>query len=457
MRTRGREVKRGRLNVIEKIRRSKSPDSAKSIKLCNICSSDGSGNSACHQSHNCAQWVIMPSRIHWYRRRTWLLSVGGLLMPWACCRCRVGVCLASDSVTNVLEQVRFRDTRKTLREVAGRVLTTAADGGILLEGQDSRLWTIEPDQLLERTTGTEEFVPMAPAALTQQILEELGTGFEVVASRHYLIATSAGRPYAQWCAGLFERLYTAFQNYWRQRGLVPREPEFPLVAIVMKNQREFAHFAALDAGPDAATAKGYYSIENNRIVLYDLTANGNGPATTSAEISRRVGAVPFNIATVIHEATHQIAFNSGLHTRLADNPMWVTEGMAMFFETPDLTSRAGWRTVGAVNDLRQRQFLEFSAKRRPSDSLASLVRSDERFTNSEQSGDAYAEAWALTYFLAKVRRDEYVAYLEMLRGKPRLVWNTPEERLTQFRNAFGGDLHQLDADFVRYLRKLKLP
>ena len=54
--------------------------------------------------------------------------------------------------------------------------------------------------------------------------------------------------------------------------------------------------------------------------------------------------LPGVTVTVIHEATHQIAFNCGLHTRYADNPLWLTEGMALYFETPDLRSRSGWRT-----------------------------------------------------------------------------------------------------------------
>ena len=35
-----------------------------------------------------------------------------------------------------------------------------------------------------------------------------------------------------------------------------------------------------------------------------------------------------NVATIIHEATHQLAYNSGMQRRYADNPMWVSEGLA---------------------------------------------------------------------------------------------------------------------------------
>jgi len=37
------------------------------------------------------------------------------------------------------------------------------------------------------------------------------------------------------------------------------------------------------------------------------------------------------VSTIVHEATHQIAFNCGLHTRLSDCPVWFSEGIAMYF------------------------------------------------------------------------------------------------------------------------------
>ena len=86
-------------------------------------------------------------------------------------------------------------------------------------------------------------------------------------------------------------------------------------AIVLKDQTEFAELATKLDGPDAAASKGYFSIPTNRIVMFDLTAAPNSPpATTFEDIRRKIAASPFNVATVIHEATHQIAFNSGLHT-----------------------------------------------------------------------------------------------------------------------------------------------
>ena len=106
------------------------------------------------------------------------------------------------------------------------------------------------------------------------------------------------------------------------------------------------------------------------------------------------------VATIIHEATHQLAFNRGLQARYADVPLWVSEGIALYFETPDLRNSRGWQTVGAVNRVRLDRFRQY-LNDRPTKSLESLMVNDHRFRDPRQAIDAYAEAWALTYFLIR--------------------------------------------------------
>jgi hypothetical protein len=195
-------------------------------------------------------------------------------------------------------------------------------------------------------------------------------------------------------------------------------------------------------------------VRANRIILYDLaSATGGGPATTADEVNRRVAAAPANVATIVHEATHQIAFNCGLHTRYADNPMWLTEGMAMYFETPDLRSGSGWQTAGRLNVTRLARFREYSRDRRKTDSLSTLISGETRFREPDAMIDAYSESWALSYFLIRTRRDEFVGYLKLLAAKPRLRWDAPEQRRTEFEAAFG-DVAALEQELSRYVQRL---
>jgi hypothetical protein len=159
------------------------------------------------------------------------------------------------------------------------------------------------------------------------------------------------------------------------------------------------------------------------------------------------------VSTIVHEATHQIAFNCGLHTRLSDCPRWFSEGIAMYFETPDLRSTKGWRGIGAVNWPRLELFQQ-SLSTRPAGSLETLIRDDKRFVDPKQALAAYAEAWALTYFLIHKHPKEYVSYLRLLSAKKPLLQDSPQQRLDEFRGIFGS-LTKLNTELVRDMSRAR--
>ena len=357
-----------------------------------------------------------------------------------------------------LHRITFTDAKSVDRTIESRILLEAQDGGLLIEGRDGRLWNVTPKQLQKREATDDPFQPLSAEQLGDQLareVTELGikTPTQVVVTQHYVICSTAGRPYAEWCGSLFERLHDAFRDYWKEAGLELRDAEFPLPAIVLKDRAEFAEFATKHDRPDAAQSLGYFSEPTNRIILFDLTAGPKStPAKTAGDIRRKLDASAFNVATMIHEATHQIAFNSGLHTRYADNPRWLTEGMAMFFEVPDLDSRTGWKTIGRLNAPRMKDFRGTTRSPRESLPLAELIRSDESFLKPEQSQTAYAESWALTYFLLKTQREKSLVYLKSIQRKPRLIANSPDDRVREFQTAFG-ELDTLEKEWKRWMSR----
>ncbi len=161
-----------------------------------------------------------------------------------------------------------------------------------------------------------------------------------------------------------------------------KEPEFPLVAVIFRDRESYAAHARGEVGKTADSIIGYYSLQSNRMTMYDLTgvealqAGGQrrGNAAQITALLSQPQAEPL-VATIIHEATHQIAFNSGLQTRFADIPLWVSEGIAVYFETPDLTNSKGWKEIGAVNRPRLDRFRDYLT-RRPADSLSTLISDD---------------------------------------------------------------------------------
>ena len=357
-----------------------------------------------------------------------------------------------------LDHVTLRGDGQTIR-VEGRTLVTAEDGGMLVQTRDGILWAMQPEELVEHTTDEVPFEPFTADELAEKLLGELPQGFEVFPTAHYVICYNTSRAYAAWCGSLFERLYKAFTSFWTHKQFELSEPEFPLVAIVFADKQSYVDFSREEVGDAVATIIGYYSLRTNRMVMYDLTGvetlNRNGAGgNTSSEIKQflRRPDAPRTVATIVHEATHQIAFNCGLHARYSDCPLWFSEGIALYFETPDLTSSRGWRTIGGVNPPRLVQFHDY-LNRRPADSLEKLIRDDERLRDAKQGMDAYAEAWALTYFLTRRYPEAYVAYLKRLSEKKPLFWDDAKTRLAEFKQAFGDDLGTLDAEFVRYMAR----
>jgi len=355
-----------------------------------------------------------------------------------------------------MQLVTFTDVKSVSRTIESRVLLEAQDGGLLLEGRDGRLWNVTPKQLQKREATEDPFQPVSAEQFGEQLVREVAefgikTPTQVVVTRHFVVCSTAGRVYAEWCGSLFERLHDAFQSYWKDAGLELREPEFPLGAVVLKDRMEYAEFATKHDRADAAQAPGYFSEPTNRIILFDLTAGPNStPVKTAGDVRRKLEASSFNVATMVHEATHQLAFNCGLHTRYTDNPRWLTEGMAMFFEVPDLDSRTGWKTIGRVNAPRLKDFRETVRGPREFLPLTDLIQSDMSFLNANQARAAYSESWALTFFLLKTRRDDAVGYLKSIQRKPRLIADSPDDRLREFQSKFG-EIDTLERDWKKWI------
>ena len=318
--------------------------------------------------------------------------------------------------------------------VSGKVVVTAADGGILLLATDGVLWAVTPDDLVAQNSDDVPFEPLDAQALGQKMLAELPAGFDVYTTHHYLICYNTSREYAAWCGALYERLYKGFANYWTRKGLKLEEPQFPLVAVVFNSRQSYAEYSKAELGEAADSIVGYYSLRTNRITMHDLT----GVESLRAAGDRRSSSAQINQMLARPEAENSVARSfTRRRTRspstadckpgFADIPLWVSEGLAVFFETPDLQSARGWRTIGALNEARLAQFRQY-LRTRPHSSLKSLIADDKRIRDTRTALDAYAEAWALNYYLLHHHTREYVAYLKMLSEKPQLVWDDPETR-----------------------------
>jgi len=354
--------------------------------------------------------------------------------------------------------VLLRDGQR--QHLLGKVLVQSQDGGLLVLARDGVLWGLQPEEIVRHDQDDQPPRFLDRAQLATQLLGELPAGFQPLTTANYLICYNTSRAYAEWTGSLFERLFRAYYNYWDQRGLKLDRPTLPLTAIVFHDQASFTAYAGSELGDAASSVIGYYSLRTNRILTFDLTGIERLRAaaarpTTVTRINQLLARTEAErtVATVIHEATHQLAFNSGLHTRYADIPMWLSEGIAIYFETPDLTSSRGWRGIGQVNQLRLGQFRAY-LPRRPADSLVTLLADDQRFRRVATANEAYAESWALCYYLLQRYPREMLGYLQTMAAKQPLDYAPRDQRLREFQAAFAADLTRLDGDLVRATQRL---
>jgi hypothetical protein len=352
------------------------------------------------------------------------------------------------------------------RSIEGRISVEAADGGVLLEATDGTLWIIDGGELRSRESLDSPFKPLSHNQLAERLLAELPTGFRIHTTPHYVVCYNTSRAYAQWTSSLLERLYKAFTNYWINQGLALREPEFPLPVLVFADRTLYEAASRDDLPGGTGNIVGYYSLRSNRVNMFDLTGaeavrgaasdrDGGSRRGSMREINHMLShpdALPL-VATIVHEATHQIAFNCGLATRYADIPLWLCEGMAVYFEAPDLASTRGWRGIGKVNYPRLEVFRE-NVPNWNKESFERLLATDTRFRDPQTAFAAYADAWALNYYLIKYKPKAYADYLKMLAEKRPLADDNERTRLEEFRQHFG-DLGRLEQEFLKQMSRVK--
>jgi hypothetical protein len=344
--------------------------------------------------------------------------------------------------------------------LAGKLEVEAEDGGVMLLTADGVLWPLPKEEIVSRKSDDKPFEPLSADALAKKLTADLPAGFKIHQTQNYLICYNTSPAYAQWVGGLFERLNKAFYNYWTRRGIEMRPPQFPLVALVFDSKSSYSQHARGELGDGVKSIIGYYSLQSNRMIMYDLTGVEElkivgDRGTTAARINAILSqpAAERTVATIVHEATHQLAFNSGLQVRYADIPMWVSEGLAIYFETPDLESKTGWRNIGGVNRVNLVNFRRAAADGKLV-SLEQLLSDDKRFRDPASAATTYAQAWALNYWLLKTRGDDYVKYLQAQAAQAPLVTLEPAERLKQFEDNLGGELTTIEAEFLRYMRSV---
>lgn len=317
----------------------------------------------------------------------------------------------------------------------GTVIAHANGNGWFLE-RDGRLDVIRLDEVQDyEVLGS--FRGLSAIELREQLAQEFGREFQVHATGHYLVVTAAGT--GQGYGALFEQLYREFVVAFSARGFRMREPQFPLVAVVFPDESAFLEYCRAEGVQPRPGLRGYYLPSSNRVALFDAgTAGDQGQRELDS--------------TILHEAIHQVAFNTGLHSRMGTNPLWLVEGLATAYENDRVRENQRSGPVEERLNLQRFRWFLSSQGTRQRGWLARLVSTDKPY--SDAALDAYAEGWAMMFYLLETRSANVTGYLRKLAERDPLQPYTDEERLQDFQQAFGRDLSLLEAHLQRYFEQL---
>ncbi len=280
---------------------------------------------------------------------------------------------------------------------------------------------------------------------------------------------------------LLEDVYETFMFLFVVEGIDIEIPRERLQVVLFRENQDYLDFTK-SLNPVLASAVGFWDPVRNVSVFYDnatddlyktiqglmeelqekkeqavrtrsrsaktIVRNANTLQVMFAAAQERS-----DIKVVTHEATHQLAGNTGLLPRHVRIPSWAHEGLATYFEAP---AEATWSGVGAVNKNRLDMYRALAEDEEHSN--IDFIVTDQIFMLAGSHNaklHAYGQAWALTHFLMENYFEQLVKYYALLAQMPPDVTLNPDVLLELFDRAFGEDRKQMTLQWRAYMRGLK--
>ena len=307
------------------------------------------------------------------------------------------------------------------KRLAGRV--DAYDrSGLVMTRRNGRIAILKPQEIKSIKEVDDTFYPKSFDQMRVKLQQEFGSKYTVSTTPHFLVVHPKGG-YEKWALP-FEQLFVRFEAYFKSRGMNLKDPEFPMVAVVLRTRNEFNQIAKTHSM--ASNVIGYYSFHSNRLIAYQQKMPWLNESQNWAD----------TMNTIIHEATHQTASNTGVHSRLGINPRWLSEGLATMFEArgvnnyfkyPEFEDRINWERLHSLRKLYEDGKVKGTVEK--------LVTSDSLFRHDPTR--AYAVSWALSLYLAERNPHRYVQYIESLQQNEMTSSNSSSRRQKHFYKAFG--------------------
>lgn len=336
----------------------------------------------------------------------------------------------------VTVKVSYKD-----KSYVGKPLAWDGEDMMLLR-RDGKISILPVKAHADYETIDDRFRPFKTDVMRSRLQKEFGRKYQVSTTRNFVVVHPIGS-YRVW-AMPFEELYSRFDAYFSSRGFSLDEPEFPMVAVVLRTRNEFDHFLRAYHEYDSKIL-GYYSPSSNRIITYDQQ---KGKASDQSWF--------FNADTIIHEATHQTAFNTGVHSRFCPVPRWISEGLAMLFEAPGVNNSMNYtKQEDRINRSRLHELHSYYRQGKVEGGIAELITSDRLFRTDPSL--AYAISWGLTFYLSEKMPHEYQKFLRADGKKTCFAAYSSKQRSKAFADAFGPKIPEIEARMENFILALGAP
>jgi len=307
----------------------------------------------------------------------------------------------------------------------------------------------------------------------------------------FVVLSDADPRWTREQAQRLERTHHQFQRYARRLGLDPQPLRQKLVCVLFDERDEYQRFAVDHDGVTDPWIAGYYNPATDRVVFYRgdsnpsvvdararldqmtadladihrdaLDAENAGAVTHARELQRyrrefeqhvrserrRVDefADQISIATVVHEAVHQLMFRTGIQSSLRQYPVWISEGIATAFETDDTRG-----AFGPDHDYAPRR--EAFEKLLDADRLLylrDLIGWDSIPVGDDHVHRVYHQSYALVRWMSRFKRPELRRYLELLLAEPPQTVSA-KRHVALFEAAFG-DVENIERKWLRFERQ----
>ncbi len=288
----------------------------------------------------------------------------------------------------------------------------------------------------------------------------LGREFRLTKTTHFHVYSDADATWTRQQSALLERAYHQFHRVAKRlRGIDLQLPEEDLVCILFQKQTDFKGFARINDQVESSWISGYYASGANYIVFYQ-TADEPALIRIQAELDQMQDQVDeakslahdarrqrdmrrakwyedqaqsmqahvnkeadriakhtkgASTAKTIHEAIHQLSYNTGLQSRYRRYPFWFSEGLAVSFETDNASGAFG---PGFESDVRRERFNELLMTNQLL-TLDSFIGLDHVPNDDEHTADVmYHESYALFRWLFRFRRNELAEYASRMAVDP---------------------------------------